>query len=78
MGCCVDKRIKIDEPFGTIYSSHKPCLIKFAKTALSETTKADQIAIKTAKTGKVRVVVMAMSIFSRKRCKLQSTTLRNE
>jgi hypothetical protein len=46
--------------------SHKPRLIKVVDTALSETTKADQIAIETAKTGKVTAVVAVMSIFSRK------------
>ncbi len=74
----VDKRLKIDEPLGTTYSSHKPRLIKVVDTALSETTKADQIMIKTAKTGKVTVIVVVMSIFSRKKCKLRSTNLGNE
>ncbi len=46
--------------------SHKPRPIKFANTALSETTKADEIAIKTAKIGKVTGVVAVMSIFIRK------------
>jgi hypothetical protein len=46
--------------------SHKPRLIKAANTAFSETTKADQIAIRTAKTGEVTAVVAVMSIFSRK------------
>jgi hypothetical protein len=58
--------------------SHKPRLIKVANTAPSETTKADEIAIKTAKTGKVTAVVAVMSIFSRKRCKLWSANLGNE
>jgi hypothetical protein len=58
--------------------SHKPQPIKVANTALSETTKADEIAIKTAKTGKVTAVVAVMSIFSRKRCKLQTANLGNE
>ncbi len=74
----VDKRLKIDQPLGTIYSSHKPRLIKVINTALSETTKADEIGIKTPKTGKVTAVVAVMSIFSRKRCKLRSTNLGNE
>jgi hypothetical protein len=56
MGFNVDKRHKIDEPLGTIYLSHKPHPIKVVDTALSETTKADQIAIKTAKNGKVTAV----------------------
>jgi hypothetical protein len=30
MGCSVDKRLKIDEPLGTIYLSHKPHPIKVA------------------------------------------------
>ncbi len=47
-GLDVDKRLKIDEPVGTIYLSHKPRQIKVVDTALSETTKADQIAIQTA------------------------------
>jgi hypothetical protein len=58
--------------------SHKPHPIKVVDTALSETTKADEIASKTAKTGKVTAVVAVMSIFSRKRCKLQSANLGNE
>jgi hypothetical protein len=71
----VDKHLKIDKPLGTIYSSHKPHLIKVVDTALSETTKADEIASKTSKTGKVTAVVAVMSIFSRKRCKLRSANL---
>ncbi len=77
-GLDVDKHLKIDEPLGTIYSSHKPHPIKVADTALSQTMKADEIASKTTKTGKVTAVVAVMSIFSRKRCRLQSTNLRNE
>jgi hypothetical protein len=78
MGLDVDKRLKIDEPLETIYSSHKPRPIKVVDTALSETTKADKIASETAKTGNVTAVVAVMSIFSRKRCKLQSANLQNE
>jgi hypothetical protein len=58
--------------------SHKPCLIKVINTALSETTKADEIARETAKTGKVTAVVAVMSIFKKKRCKLRSAGLGNE
>jgi hypothetical protein len=78
MGLDVEKHLKIDEPLGTIYSSHKPCPIKVANTALSETTKADEIAIKTAKTDKVTAVVAVMSIFCKKKCKLWSAYLGNE
>ncbi len=74
----VDKHLKIDEPLGTIYSSHKPRPIKVVDTALSETMKADEIASKAAKTGKVTAIVMVMSIFKKKRCKLQSTNFGNE
>jgi hypothetical protein len=75
----VDKRPKIDEPLGTIYNlSHKPHPIKLINTALSETMKADEIANGTAKTGKVTAVVAVMSIFKKKRCKLQSANLGNE
>jgi hypothetical protein len=48
-GFSVDKRLKIDKPLGTIYLSHKPHPIKVANTDLSETTKADEIAIKLQK-----------------------------
>jgi hypothetical protein len=46
--------------------SHKPRPIKVVDTALSETTKADEFASKTAKTGKVTAVVPVMSIFRKK------------
>jgi hypothetical protein len=78
VGLDVDKRLKIDEPLETIYLSHKPCPIKVVDTALSETMKADQIASKTAKTGKVTAVVAVMSIFKKKRCKLWSANLENK
>jgi hypothetical protein len=58
--------------------SHKPCPIKVVDTALSETTKADEIAIETAKTAKVTAVVAVMSIYSRNRCKLWSASIGNE
>jgi hypothetical protein len=63
-GFSVDKCLKLDKPLGTIYLSTKPRQIKVADTASSETTKADEIAIKTAKTGKVTAVVAVMDIFS--------------
>ncbi len=47
--------------------SHKTHPIKVVDTALSETMKADEIASKTAKTGKVTAVLVAvMSIFKKK------------
>jgi hypothetical protein len=58
--------------------SQKPCLIKVINTALSETTKADEIASKTAKTGNLTAVVAVMSILKRKRCELQSANIGNE
>jgi hypothetical protein len=66
MGFNVDKHLKLDKPLGTIYSSTEPHLIKVANTALSEITRADEIAIETAKTSKVTAVVAVMSIFSKK------------
>jgi hypothetical protein len=78
MGFSVDKHLKVDKPLGTIYSSTEPHPIKATNTALSETTKADEVVIKTAKTGKVTAVVAVMSIFSEKRCKLWSANCRNE
>jgi hypothetical protein len=58
--------------------SHKPHPIKVVNTALSEATKADEIAKETAETGKVTAVVTVMSIFKRKRCKLESSNLGKE
>ncbi len=65
-GFSVDKRLILDKPLGTIYLLTEPRPIKVANTAPSETTRADEIAIKTAKTGKVTAVVAVMSIFSEK------------
>ncbi len=42
-------------PLGTIYLSTELRPIKVANTALSETTRADEVAIETAKTSKVTV-----------------------
>ncbi len=78
MGFSVDKHLKMDKPLGTIYLSHKPRPIKVADTVPSETTKADEIEIETAKTGKVTVVVAVMSILSGKKCKLWSANCGNE
>jgi hypothetical protein len=74
----VDKHLKIDKPFEPIYSSHKPHLIKVVDTALSETTKANEIVNETTKTGKVTAVVTVMSIFKKKRCELRSASLGNK
>jgi hypothetical protein len=58
MGFSVDNRLKLDKPLGTIYLSTEPRPIKVANTAPSETMKADEIRIETAKTGKVTAVVV--------------------
>ncbi len=50
--------------------SHKPRPIKVVETALSVATKADEIALETAKTGKVTEVVAVMSIFSKKKVQI--------
>jgi hypothetical protein len=52
--------------------------IKVADTTPSETTRADEIASKTAQTGKVTAVVAVMSIFSEKRFKSWSANCGNE
>jgi hypothetical protein len=58
--------------------STKPCTAKVANTAPSETKRADEIAIGTAKTGKVTAVVMELSIFTKKRCNLWSAKSGNQ
>jgi hypothetical protein len=78
MGFSVDKHLKIDKPLCTIYLSTEPHLIKVVNRAPSETMRVIEIAIKTAKTGKVTAVVAVMSIFNEKRCKLRSANCRNE
>ena len=78
MELSIDKHLKLDKPLEPIYLSHKPRPIKVVETALSVATKADEIALETAKTGKVTAVVAVMSIFKRKKCKLRSTSLGNE
>ncbi len=74
----MDKHLKLDKPLEPICMSHKPRLIKVVNTALSEATKADEIAKETAETGKVTAVVAAMSIFKRKRCQMWSSSLGNK
>jgi hypothetical protein len=58
--------------------STEPCPIKVVNTASSETKRADEVVIKTAKIGKVTAVVVVMRIFNEKRCKLQSDNHGNE
>ncbi len=79
-GFSVDKHLKLDKPLAlsTINLSTKPRPIKVAATAPSEISRADEIAIETAKTGKATAVVALMSIFSKKRCKLRSANLGNK
>jgi hypothetical protein len=70
-GFSVDKHLKIDQPFGTVYLSTVPHLIKVTATAPSDNTRANEIAIKTAKTSKVTAVVAVMRFFCKKRCNLR-------
>jgi hypothetical protein len=72
MGFSVDKHLKIDEPLGTIYLSTEPHLIKVAATAPIDNMRTNEIAIETARTGKVTAVVTVMSIFCKKSCNLQN------
>jgi hypothetical protein len=66
MGFSVDKCLKLDKPLGTIYLSTEPHPIKVINTTPSETTRANDIAIETAKTSKVTAVVIVMSILREK------------
>jgi hypothetical protein len=52
--------------------------MKIVNTVPSQTIRANEIAIKTAKPGKVIAVVALMSLLSEKRCKLQSANCKNE
>jgi hypothetical protein len=66
MGFSVDKHLKTDKLSGTVYLSTEPRLIKAINTATSENKRADEIASKTAKTGKLTAVVTVMSIYYKK------------
>jgi hypothetical protein len=74
----VDKHLKLDKPLGTVYMSTEACPIKFLNTAPSKNMRADELAIETAKTGKVTAVVAVMSIFCRKKCKSWDTNPGNK
>jgi hypothetical protein len=58
--------------------STEACLIEVVDTAPSKNMSADEIAIETAKTDKVTAVDAVMSIFCKKKCKLQSTSPGNK
>ncbi len=65
-------------PLCTTYLSTEPRPIKVVDTAPSETMRANEIAIKTAKTSKITAVVAVRSILREKRCKLRSANRGNE
>jgi hypothetical protein len=77
-GFSVDKRLKIDDPLGSVYLSSESPSIKVANTTPSNNMSANAIAIKTAKTSKVTAVVAVMSICCKKKCKLRSFIPVNE
>jgi hypothetical protein len=60
-------------PLGSVNLSIEAHQIKVINTSPIKNMRADEIAIKTATTGKVTAVVAVMSIFFRKRCNVQST-----
>ncbi len=74
----VDKHLKTDEPSGTVYLSTKPRPIKVVNTAPSNNMRADEIANKTTKTGKVTAVVAVTNIFCKKKCNLRCANSGNE
>ncbi len=69
-GFSVDKHLIIDKPLGTVYLSTEPHTIKVVGTAPRNNMRADEIAIKTAKTGKVTAVFAVMSIYRKQKCNL--------
>jgi hypothetical protein len=56
----------------------EPHPIKVTNTAPCDNVRADEIAIETAKTGKVIAVVAVMIIYCKKRCNLWSANSRDE
>ena len=61
----VDKRFKLEQPSGIDLKSTDTHLIKATKLAL-EIIRANEIAIKNSKTGKVTVVVAILKVFGDK------------
>ncbi len=61
-----DKRLKIDKPLGTGYLPTEPRPIKVVNTVPRENIRADEVVIKTAKTGKVTAVATVMSMYCKK------------
>ncbi len=60
-GFSIDNHFKIDKPLGSVYLSTETHPIKVTNTAPSNNMRADEIAIETAKAGKVTAVVAIMS-----------------
>ena len=64
-GSQVDKRLKLEQPPGIDLVSTDTCPIKATKLAL-DTIKANEIAIKNSKTGKVTAVVAILKVLGNK------------
>jgi hypothetical protein len=74
----VDRHLKTDNLLGTVYLSTESRPIKVADTAPTNNMRADEIAIETAKIGKVTAVVVVMSIFCKKKYKSWSANPKNK
>jgi hypothetical protein len=73
----VDKHLKWDKSLGSVYLSTEAHLIEVVDTAPSKSMRTDEIAIETAKIGKLTAVIAVMSILCRKRCNLWCANLGN-
>jgi hypothetical protein len=78
MGFSIDKHLKLDKPLGTVYMFTEVHPTKVIDSTPSKHMRADEIAIETAKPGKMTVMVAVMSIFCRKKCKSRSANPGNK
>ncbi len=59
----VDKHLKLDKPFLSDFKSTQPRPIKVSDQILHSDNRADEKALKIAKTGKVTTVVAVMHLY---------------
>jgi hypothetical protein len=71
-----DKRLKLDEPFLSDLQSTQPPLIKVTDQ-ITISTRADEKALKIAKTGKVTAVVAVMNLYGNIKSNFITTSAKN-
>jgi hypothetical protein len=70
----VDKHLKLDEPFLSDFKSTQPCPIKVTDQIPICSNRADEKALKIAKTGKVTAIVAVMHLYGNTKSNLITTS----